>query len=169
MWYNPREVYPRNPFNDRAKEKYLAALKINGLHVKAAEAAGVNYKTAFRHRKDDPEFAELVDEALDYFRDELELETYRRGVQGVTHVIYQRGQAVGEEKRYSDRCLELLLKKNIPEYREKFDINANLSGGVLVVPALAGTTQAWLEANDPDMVPVGHLPPGHPDRKPDEE
>ena len=70
----------------------------------------------------------------------LEREAYRRGVVGVeTPIINNKtGQVLGHVRKYSDRLLELLLKKADPYgYGNRTQLELNVNAGVLVVPAAA--------------------------------
>ncbi len=85
----------------------------------AALAAGVDKKTAYNHRRDDPDFAEAWEDALDDATDALEAEARRRALRGVEEPVYQGGKKVGTIRKYSDTLLIFLLKGHRPErYRE---------------------------------------------------
>ena len=53
-------------FTDRRVEAYLDRLRNGAMKTRAAEAAGVSYKTVVRRRQNDPEFAEEEELALRY-------------------------------------------------------------------------------------------------------
>jgi hypothetical protein len=44
--------------------------------------------------------------------------------------------------------LELLLKRYSPEFREKFSVDANMTGGVLVVGQPAPSTADWAKEEE---------------------
>lgn len=85
----------------------------------------------------------MFDQALQDYRESLEAEVHRRAVDGWDEPVYQKGEMVGLIRRHSDRMLELLIKKNIPEYRDKVSVDASVKGGVMVVPATAQTMDEW--------------------------
>lgn len=114
-----------------------------GLLGMSARAADVSPETIRVYRRDVPEFAEMYDLALQDYRESLEREVHRRAVEGWDEPVYQKGEMVGTIRRHSDRMLELLIKKNIPEYRDKVSVDANVKGGVMVVPATAQDMDAW--------------------------
>lgn len=132
---------------DEHKLKYLKELAQHGAHGRAALASGASYNAFLHHRKRDLAFDEAVKFALRLFGEGLEKEAYRRGVEGLVKPRYWQGVRVdkGEEREYSDRMLEMLLKKNVPEFREKVTIDTNIRGGVLVVNASAKDVNEWLE------------------------
>jgi hypothetical protein len=96
----------------------------------AARAAAVSTETVYQHRKADEAFAQAWAEAYAAYCDRLEMEAYRRAVDGVDEPVYQQGELVGVVRKYSDALLTLKLKRHRPEqYRERVqaDINANVT------------------------------------------
>ena len=86
--------------------------------------------------KSDPDFSQAYHSALACFRESLEAEAYRRGAPGWQEPVFQGGEQVGAITRYSDRLLELLLKRHMPEFRERVSVERKTSSGVLMVPAI---------------------------------
>ena len=87
---------------DRAREKFLAQLRLVPNVSAAARAAGFGRNAAYEWRKDDAEFAAAWDEALD------------EAVDGLEEVAWQRAETT------SDRLMEILLKAHRGEkYVEK--------------------------------------------------
>ena len=79
-------------------------------------------------RKEDPEFAEAWNLALEAGNDVLEAEALRRAVEGVDEPIYQGGALVGTVTKYSDTLLALLLKAHLPEkFRERSEVKHTAS------------------------------------------
>ena len=136
---------PNQKFDANAKRRFLDHYAETGLLTKSAEAAGVTYRTMQRHRTEDPEFAQQVEDAKMQFRDLISEEVFRRGVKGYDRPIYQRGEYVGIERMYSDRMLELTAKRYEPEFRDKQQLDVNHSGGVLVVQSKTESTEEWLK------------------------
>lgn len=127
-------------FDERARRRYLITLAQTGLKTAAAQAAGVALPVVQQTVKADEAFAECVHEAMEEFRDSLEKEAIRRAVHGTAEPVVGR---IGKDTdgiityvvKYSDRLLELLLKKNILEYQDRMNIDMNVQGGVLVAHA----------------------------------
>ena len=47
-------------------------------------------------------------------------------------------------RRFSDKMLEMLAKKNMREYRDNRQVDVNVTGGVLAIPTLAAqTVEDW--------------------------
>ena len=104
------------------KEIFLAELGRTGVFAQAARAASPDSLhgalTSFRdERERDPEFAAAWDEAVDHSTGMIEGEAIRRAVEGWHD---------GKVQKYSDRLMELILKRRDPEYREhrKYEVDA---------------------------------------------
>lgn len=98
----------------------------------AARLAGVAPSTVARLRKEDPEFADREDQAVEAYRDRLRHEADRRGRRGILKAVYHQGQRVGRERQYSDRILVQLLRAHCPEHRERVEVDNRHSGGLHV-------------------------------------
>jgi hypothetical protein len=131
-------------FDEAAKERYLRVFADTGRRYQAAAAAGISGETARLHRKTDKAFDEACKEAFGAFQDKLEQEIYRRAVDGVDEPVFQKGQLVGKKRVYSDGLMQMLVKRFIPEYRDKQQVDMNVKGGVLVVGKQDQTEAEWL-------------------------
>lgn len=155
---------PRRPrkahvhFSPKLQEKYLDVLARSGLVSHAAASVGVSPEQVRSFRHANPEFAAAVQRALDFYRDTLVREVHRRAHDGVEDTIYFQGQPVGKRRIYSDRLLEFLVKRHVPEFREHYTADVNVSGGVLVVGGTSESAQAWQEKFGHTL---GHAEPGH--------
>ena len=130
-------------FDDRAKAIYLEILSLTGRIGEAAKAAGVVADTVRALRLKDEKFKELHEEALQEYRDRIEAEVHRRAIEGWEKPVYQKGELVGYVTEYSDKMLELLAKRHIPEYTDRVAVDAKHSGGVMVIPQTAMTDEEW--------------------------
>lgn len=71
---------------------------------------------------------------------------YRRAVVGYEEPVRNnKGEIVGTVRRFSDRLLELYVKRHMSEYREKLSADVNVTGGVLVVGGNMLKTKDWEE------------------------
>lgn len=122
---------------DRACQKYAET----GVKYLAAAAAGVTPETMRQHENTDEVFKEALENARLEFCASLEVEAHRRAFLGTVDPIIGR---VGKDedgvityvRRYSDKLAETLLKRHMPnDYVERMHVDANVSGGVLVVGA----------------------------------
>lgn len=178
--------------------EYLRTLAQTGRIVAACAAAAVSESHASDFRQKYPEFQELCDEALARYRSALVAEAQRRAIQGRAEPVYHQGVMVGVVYKPSDRLLELLLKKEIGEFRDaaatsrtSIAVSATATAQAAVAapqtavglppgvdPARMTRAQreayraflATLGTSEPiDVEPVGELAPPHPHAEPDHE
>lgn len=128
-------------------ERFFGHLEKNGVLYRAAELAGLSYQTINRLKKDDEDFKALVNEAMQVYREVLEQEAHRRAVTGWDEPVFSQktGEKIGTVKRYDSKLLELMLKRHIPEFREKFEGEIKISGGVLIAPVAPVSVDDWLQ------------------------
>jgi hypothetical protein len=108
----------------------------------------------YKWRDQDARFAKAWDEAMDLGSDALEDEAIRRGHEGVDRPVYQQGTRIGMIRDYSDTLLIFMLKARRPSrFRDNIKIDANVSGGVLLMPTPMPTAEAW--AKQPQPLPGG--------------
>ena len=93
---------------------FLHALRASGNVSAAARAAGTCRSRCYEARRRDPGFAAAWADALEEAADRLEMEAFRRAVEGVGEDRFFRGDVVGQVTRYSDRLLMFLLKARRP-------------------------------------------------------
>lgn len=124
-------------FDDEMKAEFLRLYAATGQHNRSAAAIGINPETVRQHRMKFPEFGQAVAEAYRDFQESLETEALRRARQGTLEPVFQKGVKVGEIRRFSDNLLLEMLRRHIPEYRHRQQVDVNHTGGVLVVPEKA--------------------------------
>lgn len=121
-------------FDEKLKALFLRELSEYPNITLAARAVGVSVATIYKHRKDDPLFAERMQEALDEAVDLLEDEAHRRAFKGVEKPIFFRDQEIAKVREYSDGLAMFLLKAHRPnKYRERSEVamSGNLSVTVM--------------------------------------
>lgn len=121
-------------FTAESRQRFLAAFSLTGALQEAARAAGVSPMTVRSHLKNDPAFKDAYDEAYEDFKEALQNEALRRAIMGWDEPVYQKGEQVGTIRKYDTRLLELLLKRHIPEFKEKHQVDVNVAAGTLAVP-----------------------------------
>jgi hypothetical protein len=111
------------------RETFLAELARHGIVARAARAASPHstvrdgaVSTFRQERARNPAFAATWDEAMERARGAVEAEVVRRGIEGWLEPVYQRGERVGEVRKYDSRLLELHAKRLVPEYRERSQV-----------------------------------------------
>lgn len=120
------------PLEPQQKQKFLAKLLASAGNVsKAAKAAGVVRNTAYDHKKADADFSTAWDNVINQVVDAMEEELYRRSTKGVLEPVFYKGEMVAKIRKFSDRLLEFGLKGKRPDvYRERFDVNQNVTGSL---------------------------------------
>ena len=169
----PAGVAPIRKFTDELKERFCQKLAKCGLIAKSAHAIGVSHRTIEEHRKKDPEFLAAFEQAMALYRDRVEQEVHDRAIEGWEEPVFYQGKQTSTKLVKSDRLLELLAKRYVHEYRERFQGEINVKGGVLVVGAQM-TAEQWQaqfggvrrpvenEAQPPPEEPAGPLAPLNP-------
>jgi hypothetical protein len=130
-------------FTPELLEQYLDLLRQYGLKARCARAVGLHPSSMKRYRKDNPDYDDEVEAAMEDYRESVESEIHRRAIEGIDSPVFYKGELVNTEKRYSDRLLELHAKRHIPAYREKHTVDHNVTGGVLVVPGTPDKSEDW--------------------------
>ena len=140
-------------FNQASRTRYLTHLGESGLKTQSAEAAGVDYQTVRNYLAIHPDFQDEIEKAVEAHRDVLLAEVVRRGKDGWVEapIFDKEGVKIGDKHRYSDRLLEVALKRVDPLSRES--INKVEHSGSAVVgtvnfdpTALAGLSKAGRDA-----------------------
>ncbi len=139
---NTRSVRSR-----KKKRAFLAALAATGGRVgEAAKAVGFTDTSYLRKcRREDEDFAEAWDHAMEAGTDKLVDEAVRRAVDGTHDPIYYKGEVCGYKLNYSDTMLMFLIRGQRPDtYRENArggEINMNF--GIAVMPMTAPNEADW--------------------------
>ena len=99
---------------DRQKKRFIAALTEQGTVYHAAQAAGISRQTAYRWRDEDPEFAELWDEAIENAVDAVENTVYHKALSGdtIAAIFYLKAQ----RPKFRDR-----LNINVEQIQSEID------------------------------------------------
>ena len=92
---------PNKP-NHEEKQKFIPAHKGGATVSEAADHAGVSRTTVYKWRTKDPEFAKAFAEARDTLIEELEMEAYKRAIDGDDKLLILLLKAY-KPKRYGDK------------------------------------------------------------------
>ena len=141
------------------KVKFLKHFAMTGNQSESLAVAGLAKSTHYKLLENNPKYAAAFQEASDAATDALVKEARRRAVEGdVEPTGWYQGKPGGYVTRRSDNLLMFVIKKERPEYRDKWEVTG--AGGqpiqVLVanyaapdpgkkpeprtVPAIEGTT-----------------------------
>lgn len=109
----------------RARKEFLRVYAATGSIAEGAGFIGVSKEVVYQYRNANPAFATLMEKVRRKFRQSIEAEIHRRGVVGWLEPVYNRqGEPVGDVRKYSDRLLELLAKRNVGAYVDKVEVEA---------------------------------------------
>jgi hypothetical protein len=140
------------------KAAYLKQYALTGTGSKAAAEAGVSVQTIYNWRKKDLEFDEACGHAERAYCNVLREEIHRRAVTGWEEPVFYQGVQVGNVRKFSDRMLELQAKAKMPEYRDRQQIDMNVSGGVVAVPGITKDSRVWEEEQRNVSTGAGNSP-----------
>ena len=112
-----------------ARATFLAQLEKGFTVTAAANAAGMAFQRFYELRDSDPEFlrawADAYEAGTDYWRDALR----RRAIEGVRDFRLDRDGNEHDLLVYSDKLLELELKRRDSSYRERQTLEVTGAGG----------------------------------------
>ena len=145
---------PMVPFTSDRKEQYLELFRthpeLGGRKYLCAEAVGVSGSTIDYHVKNDPEFAQALEDARQAWIDEhLFSAALKRARDGVERPIIGgkfKDEIITYERVYSDSLMAMMLRAHRQEFKDGKDnagLNASGTGGVLIVPGAPATINEW--------------------------
>lgn len=138
----------RVKFDDKAKQRYLEALRETGRRWQAEDAAGVARSTVDTHKENDPEFAEACDVAAEEYAARGLAKIERDAVEGHIEKRYDpmTGALVSEVPRFETQLRVKFLERYERAYHPKHQIeHSGEIGGALVIPGVAALSD-WEEA-----------------------
>jgi hypothetical protein len=101
--------------------RFIQAYARTGAIPQSAEFAGVSRGTIYNWRDRDPDFAEAMDDAYEWFTGELETSVLRSAFEGDDVVTWDKGKNDWVTiKRKSEILRMFVLKRHKPEYRENY-------------------------------------------------
>lgn len=130
----------------KKRKVFLSVLAKTGRVAEAARAVGyLDTATLQQYRRNDEEFAEAWDNALDAAAHQLEEEAIRRATEGVLEPIFYKGAVAGYKTNYSDTLLMFILRGLKPGvYREnQRGGDTNINFGIAVLPMTAQSEDQW--------------------------
>jgi hypothetical protein len=120
------------------RQRFLKALAETGIVSVAVEIAGTSRTRVYELRKRDASFASAWEEAEEHAADALEVEAWRRAVEGVPEPLVSSGKVVRDDdgqplaiRRYSDNLLLALLKARRPErFKDRAVVEHDIADGL---------------------------------------
>lgn len=132
----------------KKRKVFLSVLAKTGRVSEAARAVGYTDTATLQHfRRNDEEFAEAWEYALEAAAHVLEEEAIRRATEGVLEPVYYKGAVAGYKTNYSDTLLMFILRGLKPGvYREnQRGGDTNINFGIAVLPMTAQSDEQWEE------------------------
>lgn len=155
----------RTVISNKKRKVFLKLLAQTGQVTEAARAAGYTDTTyLLRYRRENEDFAEEWDLALESAKHTLEAEAIRRAVDGVLEPVYYKGDIAGYKTNYSDPLLMFVLRKLDPTYRDTGKGgDTNINFGIAVLPMTAKNPEDWEQRavtmhNEQEMITVEAKP-----------
>ena len=103
-------------YSPKMLDLFIETLSKYGIVTVAAKEAGqLDTRLLYEKKKQNPEFAERWDKAIERSIDLLENEARRRAFEGCDRPVFQKGVQVGVIREYSDTLLIFLMKANRPD------------------------------------------------------
>ena len=130
----------------KKRKVFLGVLAKTGRVSEAARAVGyTDTATLQQYRRNDEEFAEAWEYALEAAAHVLEEEAIRRATEGVLEPVYYKGEVAGYKTNYSDTLLMFILRGLKPSvYREnQRGGDTNINFGIAVLPMTAQSDEQW--------------------------
>lgn len=130
----------------KKRKAFLSILAKTGRVAEAARACGfTDTSTLQAFRRNDEEFAEAWDYALESAAHQLEEEAIRRATEGVLEPVFYKGEVAGYKTNYSDTLLMFILRGLKPGvYRDNVrGGDTNINFGIAVLPMTAQSDEQW--------------------------
>lgn len=132
----------------KKRKVFLSVLARTGRVAEASRACGyTDTATLQQFRRNDEDFAEAWDHALEAAAHVLEEEAIRRATEGVLEPVFYKGEVAGYKTNYSDTLLMFVLRGLKPgTYREnQRGGDTNINFGIAVLPMTAQSEEQWEE------------------------
>ncbi len=138
----------RTELDADAKALVVLAAARTGRPLAAAQALGYSPAAALAAMKGDAAFALDIEAARSRRVEDMEASVDRRAFDGIEEVTYNKDGDRTVKLVFSDKLAELRLKSEAPaKYMDRKQVTADIRAAVLVVPAVAASTDAWHAAH----------------------
>lgn len=120
--------------DDHWDEFLRTLVNYGGNCTRACEICKISREAVYWKRRNDKEFSQRYDEAMEQSTDVLEDEVVRRAFEGVQEGVYYQGDRVDLKTVYSDSLIQFMLRSRRPEkYKDRVSTdNTNLNANVTV-------------------------------------
>ena len=134
----------------KAKREFIDAMLESSTITHACKTTNIPRSNIYKWRKDDEEFEQEIQLAIELSTELLEDAVYDWALKGIVRESYNKdGDLVSREVRPADACIKLVLSGRKPEkYRERFELPPvdpnRVAGGLFLFPARLAH-QDWIE------------------------
>lgn len=138
----------RIKFDDKAKQRFLEHFSKTSRMMDSAKSAGVTLNTVRSHIENDPEFAEMFEEAREAYRDRCHQHADMLMFEGVQKPVIggqYKDEIIAYVTEYSVALLQMELKRVDPSYKERTEIDLNAKGGGVLVAPADQTPEQWIK------------------------
>lgn len=161
----------------QVQKTFIESLRSDSNVSMACEVAGISRETAYRWRNEDEDFLTQWDDTIERARDVARQSIYARGILGWDEPVVSMGQAVYEYEpvlgddgkqlydnkgkpmmrrgkpltvhKWSDSLAALYARANLPEYKEKQQIDLNAQITILhILPRVGRATEPEQETQE---------------------
>ena len=136
------------------EKEFFAALSKNPNVGDACLASNMPRSYVYKQRKENPEFAEKFDEAVQLGIQACEDRAQELAFKGIKRDVYYQGNKVGEQWEPSERLVEFWLKANKPEKYRENGISFNLGANSLVTVLSGMPRSDVLEESEKPLLEV---------------
>jgi hypothetical protein len=122
------------------KARFLAALAQGCTISTAARTLNIDPRSFYRHKVDEPDFAEDWEAAYKEGTERLEEEAKRRAAEGWDEPVYYQGDIVGYVRKYDSTLLMFTLKaRDRDRYSDKSETKITAGGSLeqLILASMA--------------------------------
>jgi hypothetical protein len=135
---------PRTELDADAKALVALATARTGRPLAAGEELGYSPAAVLAAKAADPAFAASLEAARGRRVEDMEAAVDRRAFDGIEETTVSKDGAVTKKLVFSDKLAELRLKAEAPEkYTDRRHVQIDARAAVLVVPAVATSTDEW--------------------------
>lgn len=136
MTYEGNKPGPKGPskFTAEAQALFLEHYAKTSRKLESARKVGMTLQGVDLHARKHPEFVVRVEEAMQEYRELIGAEVKRRGHEGWDEPRFDKnGEECGSIRRHSDKLLVMEARRVDKGYRERVEVDANVTGKLDIV------------------------------------
>lgn len=149
-------------FDEDRRAIFLENLSKTGRWYESAKVADISYQCVKDTIKRDSSFESLTKLAEGEYKNLLHREAQRRAVEGVEDPVFYEGKIVGYRQKFSDRLLEIMLKRHDPAFKDSLSVSGGIDVQVGVLAVTTGKTkktpEQWAKDHGGEKLDPNRLP-----------